>query len=82
MLEINRKLISGVVRKRLFSLVKRIQQPPLQYSAFFALRQSRVVLKTFQTIYSNMRTSQEIDFRLITTSRNNLSEIHIPRPTP
>ena len=29
-----------------------------------------------------MRTSQELDFRLITTSKNNFSEIHISRPRP
>ena len=26
----------------------------------------------------NERTSQELDFRLVTTSKNNLSEINIP----
>ena len=29
-----------------------------------------------------MRTSKELKFCLFTTSKNNLSEIHIPRPTP
>ena len=36
----------------------------------------------FQTIDKNERTSQELDFRLITTSENNFSEIHISWPTP
>ena len=30
----------------------------------------------------SVRTSQELDFRLITTSKNNFTEIHISRPTP
>ena len=30
----------------------------------------------------NVRTSQELDFRLITISKNTLGEIHISRPTP
>ena len=59
-----------------------IQQSSLQYSALFALRQSRVVLMTFQTIDLNMRTFQELDFRLITTSKSNFSEIQISRWTP
>ena len=37
---------------------------------------------TFQRSYLNLRTSQELDFRLISISQNNLSEIHISRPTP
>ena len=36
----------------------------------------------FQTIDKNVRTSQELDFRLFTTSKNNLSELHISLPTP
>ena len=59
-----------------------IQQLSLQYSALFALRQSCVVLMTFRTIDLNMWTSQELDFRIITTSKNNLSEIQISRSTP
>ena len=59
-----------------------IQQSSLQYSALFALGQSRVVLMTFRTIDLNMWTSQELDFRIITTSKNNLSEIQISRSTP
>ena len=39
-------------------------------------------LMRFQTIDKNVRTSQELDFRLITTSKNNLSELHISLPTP
>ena len=39
-------------------------------------------LMTFQTIDLSVRTSQELDFRLITTSKNNFSENHISRPTP
>ena len=35
----------------------------------------------FQTIDWNERTSQELDFRLVTASKNNFSEIHISRPT-
>ena len=61
---------------------ERIQQSPLQYSEFFALRQLRVDLMTFQTIDYNLRTSRELDFRLIKASKNKLSEIHISRPTP
>lgn len=30
----------------------------------------------------NVQTPQELDFRLIATSKNNLSEIHISQPTP
>ena len=30
----------------------------------------------------DVRTSQELDFALITTSKNNFSEIHVSRPTP
>ena len=61
---------------------ERIQQSPLQHSEFFALRQLRVDLMTFQTIDYNLRTSQELDCCLIKASKNNLSEIHISRPTP
>ena len=35
----------------------------------------------FQTIYGNLRMPQELDFRSITASKNNLSEIHISLPT-
>ena len=59
-----------------------IQQLPLQHSALFALRQSRVDLMTFQTIDLNEQTSQELYFRLFTASKNNFSEIHISQPTP
>ena len=57
-----------------------IHQLPLQCSALFALRQSAVDLMTFQTIDWNEQTSQELDFRLITISENNLSQwnSHIP----
>ena len=41
-----------------------------------------MVLMTLRTIDLNMRTSQELDFRLITTSKNNFSEIQISRSTP
>ena len=56
--------------------------PRLNYRAerktpLLALRQSGVDLMTFQT-----RTSQELDFLLIATSKNNLSEVRISRPTP
>ena len=47
-----------------------------------SLRHLRMDLMTFQTIYLSVRTSQELDFRLITTSKNNFSENHISRPTP
>ena len=55
----------------------------IQYSALFALGQSRMDLKMSRTIDLNMRTSQELDFRLSTTSKNNLpvSEFHIFWPT-
>ena len=59
-----------------------IQQLPLQCSALFALRQSAVDLMTFQTIDWNEQTSQELDFHLITISKNNLSEIHTSQPMP
>ena len=57
-----------------------IHQLPLQCSALFALRQSAVDLMMFQTIDWNEQTSQELDFRLITISKNNLSQwnSHIP----
>ena len=76
------------VRKLLFSVVKREFNSRLYkafttwYSALFALRQSRVDLMRFQTIDKNVRTSQELDFLLFTTSKNNLSELHISLPTP
>ena len=61
-----------------------IHQLPLQCSALFALRQSAVDLHVtmFQTIDWNEQTSQELDFCLITISKNNLSEIHTSQPTP
>ena len=37
---------------------------------------------TFQRIDLNERTFQELDFRLVTTSKNNFCEIPISRPTP
>ena len=40
-----------------------------------------MVLMTFRTINLNMRASQELDFRLITTSKNNFGEIKISRST-
>ena len=42
---------------------------------------SRVVDAVRQHGRRDFRTSQEKDFRLITTSKNNLSEIHISWPT-
>ena len=51
------------------------------FCIFFPLWQSNAVLMMFQTIYGNLRTPQELDFRSITTSKNNLSEIHISLPT-
>ena len=36
---------------------------------------------TFQTVDLNVQRSQELDFRLITTSKNNLSEIPTSWPT-
>ena len=39
-------------------------------------------LMTFQTINYNVRTSQTLDIRLVTTSKNNFGEIHISWPTP
>ena len=62
----NSKLVSGAVRKLLFSVVKR-EFSSGHYnikSAFFALRQSRVDL----IIYYHLRTSQLLDFSLITIS--------------
>ena len=53
---------------------ERIQQLPLHiYSAFFFL---------LWGLNYNVWEPQEIDFRLITTSKNNLSEIHIFWPVP
>ena len=40
-----------------------------QYSVLFSLRQSRVELETFLTNDKNVRTSQKLDFLLITTSK-------------
>ena len=37
-------------------------------------------LMTFKTVDLNVQRSQELDFRLIITSKNNLSEIPISRP--
>ena len=73
MLEISRKLVSWEIRK-----LNRTQQSPLQYSAMFALRHSTIVSNN----RLNVRTSQELDFGLITASKNNFSEIHISPPTP
>ena len=39
-------------------------------------------LMMLQTVDLNVQRSQELDFRLITTSKSNLSEIPISRPTP
>ena len=39
-------------------------------------------LVMLQTVDLNVQRSQELDFRLITTSKSNLSEIPISRPTP
>ena len=63
----NSKLVSGAVRKLLFSVVKR-EFSRGHYnikSAFFALRQSRVDL----IIDNHLRTSQLLDSCLITTSK-------------
>ena len=56
-LEINRKLVSGDVRKRFFALSGEkngtlccLGVSPLQYSALFALRQLRMDSMTFQII--------------------------------
>ena len=51
----------------------------------FASRQSCADLMTFETIKTidlSLQTSQKLDFRLTTISKNNFSEIHISRPTP
>ena len=39
-------------------------------------------LMMLQTVDLNVQRSQELDFRLITTSKSILSEIPISRPTP
>ena len=39
-------------------------------------------LMAFQKIDLNVRTAQELDFRLMTTSKNNCSKIYIAWPTP
>ena len=66
----------GFRRGLLFSVVKR------EFNSRHYNTQLRVDLMTFQTIDYNLRTSRELDFRLIKASKNNLSEIHISRPTP
>ena len=59
---------------------ERIQQSALQYSTLrLASRQSPVYLMTFQTTDMKFADIPGIRLRLITTSKNNLSEIHIPR---
>ena len=61
MLEINRKLAPGEVRKLLVSVVKRefnSRHYNILLFFFFALRQSRVGFITFQTIDSILRTSK------------------------
>lgn len=60
MLEINRKLAPGEVRKFLLSVVKR-EFNSCHYNIlgfFFGLRQSRVGFMTFQTIDKNLQSSK------------------------
>ena len=52
------------------------------YPVLFSLRRSRVELVTFLTKDKNVRTSQALDFLLITTSKSNFSEMHTSWPTP
>ena len=54
----------------------------LQFSAFFALRLSCVDLMTYLTIDWKLGTSEKSDFRLITTSENNFSEMTYPGQRP
>ena len=51
------------------------------YPVLFSLRRSRVELVTFLTKDKNVRTSQALDFLLITTSKSNFSEMHTSWPT-
>ena len=83
-LEINRKSVSRKVHKRFLSVVQREFNSchhNLLHCALFSLRQSYMDLMTFQTVDLNVQRSQELDFRLITTSKNNLSEIPTSWPT-
>ena len=52
------------------------------YPVLFSLRRSRVELVTFLTNDKNVRTSQALDFLLITTSKSNFSEMHTSWRTP
>lgn len=63
---------------RLPFMLSRLNYRTERKTPLFALRQSGVNLMTFQT-----RTSQELEFRLIATSKNNLiGKIHISHLTP
>ena len=75
------RFVSGDVHKHFSGFHVRIQQSSLQYSAFFALGQLHEDFVKFQSaIFWNVLSSQEWSFCLITTSKNNLSEIRISRP--
>ena len=60
---------------RLPFMLPRLNYRTERKTPLFALRQSGVDLMTFQ-----MRTSQELDFRLIATSKNNVLREHAPTP--
>ena len=72
---------------RPIKLLKLIVRWFLERSANFYLVLSRKNKGIFcslgmSPLQYSVRTSQELDFRLITTSKNNFTEIHISRPTP
>ena len=63
-------------------LSRQINTSHYNIPTLFVFRQLRLDLMTFQTIDKNVRTSYEKDFCFIKTFKNNLTEIHIFRPTP
>ena len=84
--EINQKLISGEVRKLLFSVNKRAQWDIwcVAIATFCKIGSEKVArgLNDVSNYWENVRTPQELELRLIATSKNNFSEIHISQPTP
>ena len=85
MLEINRELVSGKVRKLLFSVVKwefNSRHYNIPHCLLWASRTwNRWRVKQSIKIKWADVSGLRLDFGLITTSKNNLSEIHRSRPT-
>ena len=77
MLEINRNLVSGEVDKRTFFCTVLSKENSTVAITIFCIVCFVAVARGL-----DVRTSQELDFPLITASKNNISEIHICRPTP